>query len=54
MPSKNLKKIHQELCPEIPIDSIEFTYKLIEEITRLKEGLRGKIDEQSCFQDVIE
>jgi len=39
MVSENLKRVHQELCPDIPIDSIEFTYRLIEEISKLRNEL---------------
>ena len=44
LPSELLKKIHSEVCPEIPIESEEFTYRLIEEVSRLKQEIkeRGK------------
>ena len=37
--SENLKQFHREICPDIPIDSIEFTYKLIEVISKLKKDM---------------
>jgi len=36
MPNDALIRFHQEVCPEIPINSIEITYKLIEEINKLR------------------
>lgn len=39
--SELLQQIHRELCPEIPIDSIEFTYRLVEEIAKLKAEAAG-------------
>ena len=39
MKSELLTRFHQEVCPEIPIDSIDFTQKLIEEVTKLKQEI---------------
>lgn len=38
-PSELLKQIHQEISPEIPIDSEQFTMKLIEAVTKIKQEL---------------
>ena len=40
LPSDLLKEIHQEIAPEIPIDSEKFTFRLIEEISKLKSELK--------------
>lgn len=45
LPSELLQQIHKELCSNISIDSEEFTFFLIDEITRLKkelERVKGK------------
>jgi len=39
MPSEGLLQFHKEHCPDVPIDSIDFTNKLIEEISKLKKEL---------------
>lgn len=39
--NSSLKKFHEEICPQIPIDSPMITAKLIEEISKIKEELRG-------------
>jgi len=43
MPSDLLKQIHQEIAPELPIDSEQFTNKLIDEITKIKQELKGEV-----------
>lgn len=40
--SKLLKKIHNELCPNIPLSSEAFTYRLIEEIQKLRDELKDE------------
>ena len=42
MPSNLLQQLHAELCPEISIDSEKFTFRLIDEISRLKQELKGE------------
>ena len=37
MPSLLLKRFHNEHCPNLSIDSIEFTNFLINEVLKLKE-----------------
>ena len=47
MPSELTKKIHQELCPDVDINSVEFTFRIIEEITKIKKELKLEGDRQA-------
>lgn len=40
MPSDALVNFQRSVCPDKPIDSIEFTYALIEEIFKIKKELK--------------
>lgn len=40
MPSDALIRFQKEVCPDIPIDSPEITFKLIEEINKLKKEVK--------------
>jgi hypothetical protein len=42
MPSKGLIEWHQKNCPDVDINSIEFTMQLLEELTQLKEEKNGR------------
>ena len=35
-PNDALNRFHQEICPNVPLDSPEITIKLIEEINKIK------------------
>ena len=38
-PSNLIQEFQQKVCPDLRIDSIEFTYKLIEAVSELKKDI---------------
>ena len=38
LPNPSLIKFHSEVCPDIPIDSQQCFYRLIEELNKIKQG----------------